>query len=141
MSKLNKVIIVDDEPTSLFICRKTLELSNVFTQIQTFESPVEALDYLKNVYSNNLVEEIPSLILVDINMPIMNGWEFIEEFKKLPEEKTKNTIINILSSSDSEQDIKKAAGIDKITDYISKPLTVEKAKTFPTNLMFNKYSF
>jgi CheY-like chemotaxis protein len=141
MSKLNKVVIVDDEPTSLFICRKTLELSNVFTQIQTFESPVEALDYLKNVYSNNLVEEIPSLILVDINMPIMNGWEFIEEFKKLPEEKTKNTIINILSSSDSEQDIKKAAGIDKITDYISKPLTVEKAKTFPTNLLFNKYSF
>lgn len=141
MSKLNKVIIVDDEPTSLFICRKTLELSNVFTQIQTFESPVEALDYLKNVYDKNLVEEIPSLILVDINMPIMNGWEFIEEFKKLPEDKTKNTIINILSSSDSEQDIKKAAGIDKITDYISKPLTVEKAKTFPTNLMFNKYSF
>ncbi len=141
MSKLNKVIIVDDEPTSLFICRKTLELSNVFTQIQTFESPVEALDYLKNVYEKNLVEEIPSLILVDINMPIMNGWEFIEEFKKIPEDKTKNTIINILSSSDSEQDIKKAAGIDKITDYISKPLTVEKAKTFPTNLMFNKYSF
>jgi CheY-like chemotaxis protein len=141
MSKLNKVIIVDDEPTSLFICRKTLELSNVFTQIQTFESPVEALDYLKSVYEKNLVEEIPSLILVDINMPIMNGWEFIEEFKKLPEDKTKNTIINILSSSDSEQDIKKAAGIDKITDYISKPLTVEKAKTFPTNLMFNKYSF
>ncbi|HTF82631.1 MAG TPA: response regulator [Cytophagales bacterium] len=141
MSKFNKVIIVDDEPTSLFICRKTLELSDLFTDIQTFESPVEALAYLNHIYLNNVVEEIPSLILVDINMPIMNGWEFIEEFKKLPEDKTKNTVINILSSSDSEQDIKKAAGIDKITDYISKPLTVEKTKTFPSYLIFNKYSF
>lgn len=141
MSKFNKVIIVDDEPTSLFICRKTLEQSDVFTHIQTFESPVEALTYLTHIFTNDIKDEIPALILVDINMPIMNGWEFVEEFKKLPEDKTKNTIINILSSSDSEQDIKKAAGIDKISDYISKPLTVEKAKTFPTNLIFNKYSF
>lgn len=141
MVKLNKVIIIDDEPTSLFISSKTIELSNVFANIQTFEKPLEALAYLKEIYNNDILEEIPELILVDINMPIMNGWELIEEFNKIPHEKTKNTSIKILSSSNSERDIKKASLISKISDFISKPLTVERTKSFGNNLVINKYSF
>jgi CheY-like chemotaxis protein len=141
MQTSKKVIIVDDDSTSLFISKKTLELSKEFSTIQTLDNPLEALEYLKDIYLNDKVEELPSLILVDINMPEMNGWEFIEEFNKIESEKARATVINILSSSDSEKDIKKAGLINRISNFFTKPLTPEHAKTISGSLTFNKYTF
>lgn len=129
MCKFKKVVIIDDESSSLFISRRIIEKANVFKNIQTFESPKTALNYLNKIYSEEDINEIPDLILVDINMPVMDGWEFVRQFEQIPNELTQNTTINILSSSISQVDLQTAQSLKKVNKFLSKPLTIELIKS------------
>jgi CheY-like chemotaxis protein len=113
--KINHIMIIDDDELSNYVTRKTLECYNIVNKTTVFDSPVEALNFLKN--SNTQ----PDIILLDIKMPVMNGFQFIEEFKKLDS----SSVIYILSSSvySKDKDKAKESGIK----YMSKPL---KANTF-----------
>ena len=91
-----------------------------------FSNGLDALNFLK---STQEAEELPEVIFLDINMPVMNGWEFMEEFAKIRNMLKKKIEIYILSSSTDSHDIKKAKSNPEIKDYIVKPLTPDLLKT------------
>jgi CheY-like chemotaxis protein len=83
------------------------------------------VDYLTSIANN--VEIFPHIILVDINMPVLNGWEFLEVYEKLNIQRQK-VFLYMLSSSVYEYDIEKAKGFKSVDGFISKPLTIERLK-------------
>ncbi len=109
---------MDDDPIANFINRAIVEECSVF-EVEIAENGLEALDVLKACLLNS---ECPELILLDINMPIMNGHEFLEALEKVPEKPQMKVII--LSSSGAQKDID--AVYKKVEAYITKPLTESK---------------
>lgn len=115
--------MVDDDPISCFINQKIIELSEITDQIAIVHNGREALEYI----SKNLAESEDSksnLILLDLNMPVMNGFEFLEKFQSWEPELQENIEVVVLTSSYSESDIEKVKAFG-IKTYLSKPLTIE----------------
>jgi CheY-like chemotaxis protein len=85
----------------------------------------EALDYLRSIKDES---EHPDLILLDINMPGMNGWEFLEEYERLDKRSQGKIVIIMLTTSDNIDDLERAKKWSFVSDYITKPLTKETMK-------------
>ena len=120
MEKLNCVLLIDDNPADNRYHQIVLEDMKIVESIYSVENGFEALEYLTNEKS-----VMPQLIFLDINMPKMNGWEFLEEYKKLDPKIKNNIVIVILSTSANPADIRKSQEIDDVSDFETKPLTVE----------------
>ncbi|MCK8522274.1 response regulator [Aquimarina sp. D1M17] len=124
MKKIDIACIIDDDPIFVFGVKKIMEIIGFCKNLMVFQNGEEALNNLKAIISNN--EKLPDVILLDLNMPILDGWQFLDEFIKIPCEK--KIIIYIVSSSVDPQDILKAKTYELVSDYIVKPVTVEKLK-------------
>ena len=118
--KLKTVLLVDDDAATNFLHSIILKILKCTETIDTARNGKEALDYL---HENNP----PDLILLDINMPGMDGWMFLDELDKLPEIKSKTKVIVMITSSVNPQDRLKALERGT-TGFMSKPLTNEKAR-------------
>lgn len=116
-----KVMIVDDDEVSNFVCTSTIEQAGISNDIIAFLTARDALDFIEQAIAN-AVELLPDLILLDINMPVMNGWDFMEAYKKLMPTINKNIVIIILTSSVYQKDKEKAGTYAEISDFASKPL-------------------
>ncbi|MEM9363576.1 MAG: response regulator [Bacteroidota bacterium] len=103
MKKMNSIFIIDDDPITVFGIKKMLKASVSCENISTFHNGKLAMDQLRLDMENNL--PIPEVIFLDINMPIMDGWEFLEEFLKLRVED--RIIINVITSSIDPSDYHK----------------------------------
>ncbi|MGB5820855.1 MAG: response regulator [Saonia sp.] len=121
--KLNYILLLDDNPATNFIHKKFIREAGCAEEVIDFQSGYDMLDYLKS-------EENPSpeLIFIDINMPIMNAWEFLEEYEKINEAKRKRTNLIMLTTSLSPGDVMKAKNIDMIKDIRLKPLSVDSVQ-------------
>lgn len=121
--KLNTVCIIDDDPIFVYGTKVLLNYNSSFcSNIIVFENGEEALDDLKFMAKTN--KELPEIIFLDLNMPIMNGWEFLDELKKL--DLKKKIGVYIVSSSLDKMDEEKSREYDMVIDFISKPLTTNK---------------
>ena len=120
MSERLKVIILDDDPISNFLTKKVIEKSNVATDVIVFQEPTELLTGLAE---NKL--DYPDIIFVDLNMPKVDGWQFIDLFNKIDTNETEKVNLIILSSSSNCEDIERAGNISRVKDYIIKPLTID----------------
>jgi CheY-like chemotaxis protein len=125
--KLNCVLVIDDDEPTNFFTQMILEDSGCAEHIRVMQSGQEALDYLAkseeagcdpNLYPS------PDLIFLDINMPAMDGWEFLDEYKKLSVES--RIIIVMLTTSLFPEDKLRAEGMPEISGFENKPLTAEK---------------
>ena len=126
--KFNDVFIVDDDKIFHFIIKKLLTSNNININPSYFLNGLEALDGLKNKL--NTGENQPDLILLDINMPVLDGWQFLEEFKKLKNQLKKEITIYIISSSDNKSDLDKAEVFsNEIQNYYLKPISVDEIKS------------
>lgn len=124
--KLNCVLLIDDDFATNFINKKIIQKANITTHIQIALNGKEAIDYLCNKGKFKSAENVnpqPELIFLDINMPVMDGWEFINAYKNLiPEEQKKKINIIMLTSSFNPADKAKADTIIEIADYRQKTL-------------------
>lgn len=132
---INKILCVDDDSISLTISKLLLKRTGFTNDVVTAVDGSDALDYFKDLFatSANPVEESPSLILLDINMPVMNGWEFLEAYIPLFSEKLPNTKVIILSSTIDPEDFSRAKKFPVVAQFVSKPLSVENLAELKEN--------
>ena len=121
------IYIIDDDKANNFLTRIMLEDAGL-TNFRQFKLVDEAMDELRRITAEKLEDEYPGLILLDLNMPIKTGWDFLEEFRGLPEEVTSKSRIYLLTSSDFRGDHEKAKSYPEVLDFIDKPVTDEVAK-------------
>lgn len=121
MKKFKEVLLVDDDPVTNFINEKVLRKLHLTDEIRIATNGQEALGIIKGNCDEDL--DCPELILLDINMPVMNGFEFLEQYRCLPVKNREKVHIIILSSSSNPTDLKMAA-LNNIP-ILSKPLTGE----------------
>lgn len=123
MKKFNNVYIIDDDKVFHFIIKKLFIKSKLDINPSFYFNGQEAIEEIRNNISLGI--PLPDLILLDINMPIMDGWQFLDEFRKTNKGNDKKTTIYLISSSDSISDMNKAKEYeDQIKDYILKPMTI-----------------
>ena len=121
--KFDLVLLVDDNDTDNFISKRIIEINQFSDQVVIKNSGKSALEYLEE--NKNNAEKLPDIIFLDINMPIVDGFVFLYEYDKFPEEVKANCRIIILSSSDNRRDIDKIIDNDYVIKFITKPLTEE----------------
>ncbi len=118
-------IIVDDDPLNNSICKLVIKSATHKTDILDFIYPEEALEFLKK--NSNAIDD-NTILFLDINMPRMDGWAFLQEYDLFNERLRKKIAIYILSSSINEADKEKAFANPHVHDYITKPLSLETVK-------------
>ncbi|WP_299252018.1 response regulator [uncultured Lacinutrix sp.] len=119
--------IVDDDDIYQFTIKKTIESLNLAKKIIAFSDGEEALDFMIKNLNND--EELPDVILLDINMPIMDGFQFMEEYIQIKPKLDKKITIYMVSSSVDQTDIDRANRISDVSDYIIKPIKPGKIKS------------
>ncbi len=123
MGRINTVLLIDDDEINNLICTKIIKKSDFAENIVTCLGARQALIYLQEALQENSDKEIPELILLDINMPAMNGWDFLNHYEQIGGLQDKNIVLIMLSSSMYIDDINRAKTYISVADYITKPLT------------------
>lgn len=125
METIDKVIglvmLVDDNDTDNFISKRIIEITKFAKRVEVKDSGKSALDYLRE--NQNNPSELPNIIFLDINMPIVDGFVFLYEFEKFNELVKSKCKVIILSSSDNKRDIDKIVNNNHVIKFITKPLT------------------
>jgi CheY-like chemotaxis protein len=123
---LNCILLVDDDEPTNFLNKMTLEQAGCARHIQVAQSGQQALDYLLDCDPDQEgltgYHDVPDLIFLDINMPAMDGWEFLEKYRQLPPEKKAATVLIMLTTSLNPDDEIKTHSIPEITGFENKPL-------------------
>jgi len=123
MNKVDIACIIDDDPIFVFGTTKMMKLANFCNSFMVFQNGEEAINHLKPIIESNDTS-LPDVILLDLNMPIMDGWQFLDEFTSIPTQK--EVTIYIVTSSIDPYDMEKAKNYDSITNYLIKPITSER---------------
>lgn len=122
--KLNRILLIDDSKADNFIHSRIIRKADITDEIVVKYGARLALDYLST--SENGTYPNPEMIFLDINMPGMTGWDFLQEYNKLEEEKKRGIIVCMLTTSYAEKDRTIAEKFNAVRDYSNKPLTQEK---------------
>ena len=131
MSSIAKYIIVDDDPFNNILCKIQIEMTLGKVDICTFQVPEDGLKFIQTEYRNSMM---PTILFLDINMPTITGWEFMERYEKFTERIRNQITIYILSSSVDPRDKNKAKNNKLITGFISKPLVSEMILTLANDV-------
>ncbi|WP_184550108.1 response regulator [Mucilaginibacter sp. FT3.2] len=117
------LIVIDDEPIQHFIMERMLAryVSTPNDYITYSNNAVEVLAFLDK--NKEDVDKLPDIIFLDLNMPIMNGWDFLENYKRIQQKVAKPIMIYVISSSIDPGDISRSKKYMSVKDYIIKPMT------------------
>lgn len=115
------VMLVDDNDTDNFISKRIIEITKFASRVEVKSSGKNALDYLRE--NQSIMDNLPNIIFLDINMPIVDGFVFLYEFEKFNEVVRNKCKVIILSSSDNKRDIDKIVNNNHVIKFITKPLT------------------
>lgn len=124
---LDTILFIDDDPITLMLCKMVISKSLFSKEIVTAKNGEEALQYfnkLKQADGNSLLAK-PQLIFLDLNMPVMGGWEFLDSFSTLEYSQYNNTKVIILSSTIDPEDLEKSNKYPMVIDFLSKPISKE----------------
>jgi DNA-binding NarL/FixJ family response regulator len=124
--KIANLWIIDDDPMASFYIKRLAELGELADIITIYDKARGAVDYL--LHHRETPEHLPDVILLDIYMPELDGWGFLQEFAKIKDQLAKPIEIYIISSSGHLKDINRANSIPEVKAYIQKPVTKEKLR-------------
>jgi CheY-like chemotaxis protein len=124
MNKNQTIAVIDDDDIYVYAIRRTIYSTQYVNKIVSFPDGQEALDFF--IQNLQAPEKLPDIVFLDINMPIVDGWQFLEEYRSFKEKIEKDIKIYITSSSKNPDDLIQAKNISEVSDYIVKPLTFEK---------------
>lgn len=130
---IEKILCIDDDPITLMLCKKVILKSDFSSNIDTVKNGKEALDYFDNLIIENNISA-PKLIFLDLNMPVMDGWDFLDAFmqNRYSDFYEKSKVI-ILSSSVDPKDIDKSKEYPNVIKFLAKPITKEVLNNLKTN--------
>lgn len=120
-----KIAIIDDDPISQFLCRKLIEKISPSHQLQVYANGLVAYEFFKTHAHHP--GTLPELILLDINMPAMNGWQFLDALRSLQVPAYKPSIY-IISSSLDDADHQKAKNFEELRGFLNKPLSQQQMR-------------
>jgi CheY-like chemotaxis protein len=133
-----KILVIDDNPTDRYIAKRMAEKHHFAEEIVLQESALEALEYLRSL--EDVSHLLPEFIFLDINMPGMNGYEFLEEYSKLSETIKTNCIIMMITTSIHPDDLKRAENNPSVIRFLNKPLDKEKFELIEQEYPLRKQS-
>ncbi len=122
MAKFTDVLLVEDDPITIMVCDRIIKMTSFAEKVKSCENGKIGIEYLSGL---NEEGPAPNIIFLDINMPVMNGWDFLEEFEKIRPRFKSLPRIYLLSSTVDPEDYKKAKKFSLVQDFISKPLSKE----------------
>ena len=123
MKQLNTVLLIDDDETTNYLNHRLLSRMEVASEIRVVTDGEEAIKYLSKAFAGAPDYPRPELIFVDIKMSGMDGFEFLEEYQKVPENDRQGTVLLMLTSSASFYDLEKLKQFPDVRQHYSKPLT------------------
>lgn len=121
MKKVQVCCIIDDDPIFIYGTKRIIKEVDFAENIIVYNNGQEAVDGLKEIINEGGF--LPEVIFLDLNMPIMNGWEFLEEYKNCQYDISKKTTIYIISSSVDPRDLERVKHYNEVDMYILKPIT------------------
>lgn len=136
MKKLNSILLIDDDSINNFIVVSKLKSIQLVENINYVENGKAGLDFIMKCIEEGL-ENLPELVFLDINMPVMDGWNFLAEFGKIPQEYTSRMHIYMVSSSVYNEDIERSKQYPSVKMFISKPQVRERIEQIIQERMMN----
>ena len=125
MKTINNMTLIDDDEVFVFLTKKAIERTHLVELIRVFSNGLDAIDFLRE--NSNNVDALPEIILLDLSMPIMDGWQFLDEIQTNPEFSKIPTYI--LTSSIDPSDKSKSQSFPNVKGYLTKPLTLKDLET------------
>ncbi|MBD0833611.1 response regulator [Aestuariibaculum sediminum] len=130
MKKINLACIIEDDPTHVYITKRIITLSGLVESLLICPNGKDAFIKLKAIIENG--KPLPELILLDLNMPVWDGWQFLDAFKTI--NTNQKLHIYILTSSNNDEDRQRAEAYNINSNYIVKPITLTKLKDVLTSI-------
>ncbi len=118
--------IIDDDRIYVNLVKKIIEIKKLSQNLIIFKNGKEALDYFKATLESVNEDRLPNIIFLDLNMPIMDGWEFLSEFVKIKNNFNKKITLYVVSSSIDPRDLERAKSFNMVTDYLIKPIELKR---------------
>ena len=132
MNETPLIWIIDDDDISKYVMKRNLRQLSV-TNVIEFPDSTQPLKILSDNFAST--DKLPDVILLDLNMPILNGFQFMEEFKVVNEKIKKDIQIYMLTSSLSSEDLDRAKSFPEITEYFVKPITLINLTRIVNNVL------
>lgn len=129
---MKKVYLIDDDDIFVFLTKKTILKVTANVEVEVFSDGLQAITHLKNV--KDQPELLPDVIFLDLNMPVMDGWEFLAEYQELYASFARKNELYIVSSSISPHEMERSKNISAVSEFIIKPLVKEKFLEILENL-------
>jgi CheY-like chemotaxis protein len=131
--KIKLACIIDDDKIYVNLVRKIIETKKLCDHLLIFKDGKEGIDYFETLLQNFEKEHLPEVILLDLNMPVMDGWEFLERFTKIKNKFNSPITLYVVSSSINSIDIEKAKSLSSVQNYLIKPVKIDELEA-----VFNK---
>jgi len=129
---MKKVYLIDDDDIFVFLTKKTILKVSSDIDVEVFSDGLQAITHIKEVADNP--EELPDIIFLDLNMPVMDGWEFLAEYQDIYTSLARKNELYIVSSSISPHEMERSRNISSVSEFIIKPLVKEKFLEILENL-------
>jgi len=123
VTPVKTVCVIDDDKIYVYGLKKLISIKQLSPILLEFVNGKEAIDFLADPENSN---KLPDIIFLDINMPVMDGWGFMEHYVKIKPQLGKKITVYMVSSSINDEDILRAKSISDISDYVIKPVSPEK---------------
>jgi len=132
MKKIKTACIIDDDPIFIYGTKRLMEEVDFCDTVLVFQNGQDAIDGLHKITESG--EKLPCVIFLDLNMPVMNGWEFLEDFMKIPNRNREKVVIYIISSSVDPRDLERIKNYEVVNNYILKPISKEDLESALKNI-------